>query len=43
MPHETRTHLSRLIREIQAAETIVILTGQMPVAKLTAISVVPRR
>jgi antitoxin (DNA-binding transcriptional repressor) of toxin-antitoxin stability system len=41
--HEAKTHLSRLIREVQAGETIVILSGQKPVAKLTAISDVPRR
>ena len=41
--HEAKTHLSRLIREVQAGETVVILSGQKPVAKLTAIADVPRR
>jgi antitoxin (DNA-binding transcriptional repressor) of toxin-antitoxin stability system len=41
--HEAKTHLSRLIREVQAGETVVILSGQKPVAKLTAIESVPRR
>lgn len=42
--HEAKTHLSRLIREVQAGETVVILSGQRPVAKLTAVADVhPRR
>lgn len=36
--HEAKTHLSRLIREAQSGETVVILSGKTPVAKLTAIS-----
>ncbi|MFW6291023.1 MAG: type II toxin-antitoxin system Phd/YefM family antitoxin [Spirochaetota bacterium] len=36
--HETRTHLSRLIREVQNGETVVILSGKRPVAKLTAVA-----
>ncbi len=36
--HEAKTHLSRLIREVQNGETVVILSGRKPVAKLTAIS-----
>jgi antitoxin (DNA-binding transcriptional repressor) of toxin-antitoxin stability system len=40
--HEAKTHLSRLIREVQAGETILILSGRKPVAKLTAISDLPR-
>lgn len=35
--HEAKTHLSRLIREVQAGETVVILSGKTPVARLTAI------
>ena len=41
--HEAKTHLSRLIREVQAGETVVILSGQRPVARLTAIADVSRR
>lgn len=40
--HEAKTHLSRLIREVQNGETVVILSGKTPVAKLTAVSDVPR-
>ena len=35
--HQAKTHLSRLLKEVQAGETIVILSGRMPVAKLTAV------
>ena len=35
--HQTKTHLSRLLKQVQAGETIVILNGTSPVAKLTAI------
>lgn len=35
--HQTKTHLSRMLKEIQGGETIVILNGTTPVAKLTAI------
>ncbi len=35
--HQTKTHLSRMLKEIQGGETIVILNGSTPVAKLTAI------
>ena len=35
--HQTKTHLSRLLKEIQGGESIVILNGSTPVAKLTAI------
>jgi antitoxin (DNA-binding transcriptional repressor) of toxin-antitoxin stability system len=34
--HQTKTHLSRYLKEVQAGETIVILNGSVPVAKLTA-------
>ena len=33
--HQTKTHLSRMLKEVQAGETIVILNGSTPVAKLT--------
>ena len=35
--HQTKTHLSRMLKEVQAGETIVILDGSTPVAKLTAL------
>lgn len=40
--HEAKTHLSRLIREAQSGETVVILNGKAPVAKLTAYDDRPR-
>ena len=41
--HEAKKRLSRLIRAVQAGETIVILSGQRPVARLTPIVDVSRR
>ena len=42
--HQTKTHLSRMLKEVQAGETIVILNGTTPVARLTAIDhPAPRR
>lgn len=35
--HHAKTHLSRLLKEIQAGETIIILNGSTPVAKMTAV------
>ena len=35
--HQTKTHLSRMLKEVQAGATIVILNGSTPVAKLTAL------
>ena len=35
--HQAKTHLSRLLKEVQGGETIVILNGRVPVAQLTAI------
>jgi prevent-host-death family protein len=32
--HEAKTHLSQLIREVEAGETIVVARGQTPVAQL---------
>ena len=34
--HQAKTYLSQLIREVQAGETVIILNGTMPVARLTA-------
>ena len=35
--HQTKTHLSRMLKEIRGGETIIILNGSTPVAQLTAI------
>lgn len=35
--HKAKTHLSRMLKEVQQGETIIILNGKTPVAKLTAI------
>ena len=35
--HEAKTHLSRMLKEVKQGETIIILNGKTPVAKLTAI------
>ena len=40
--HQAKTHLSQLIREVQNGETVIILNGKTPVAKLTAVEDVPR-
>ena len=34
--HQAKTHLSRMVKEVQNGETIVIVNGSTPVAKLTA-------
>lgn len=36
--HFAKTHLSRLLKEAQQGETIIILHGKIPVGKLTAAS-----
>jgi antitoxin (DNA-binding transcriptional repressor) of toxin-antitoxin stability system len=38
--HQAKTHLSRLIHEVQSGETVVILSGKTPVAQLTAVAAV---
>jgi len=35
--HYAKTHLSRLLKEVQQGETVIILSGQVPVGKLTAV------
>lgn len=35
--HQAKTHLSRFLKEVQGGETIVILNGSVPVAKLTGV------
>ena len=34
--HQAKTHLLRLLKEVQAGETVVILSGSTPVARLSA-------
>ena len=34
--HQAKTHLSRLLKEVQSGETVVILNRDVPVARLTA-------
>ena len=41
--HQTKTHLSRMLKEVQAGESIVILNGTTPVARLTAFEPAVRR
>ncbi|MFP4431753.1 MAG: type II toxin-antitoxin system Phd/YefM family antitoxin [Spirochaetaceae bacterium] len=36
--HQAKTHLSQLIRDVQAGETIIIRQGRNPVARLSALS-----
>ena len=35
--HQAKTHLSRLLKDVQGGETVVILNRDVPVAKLTAV------
>lgn len=35
--HQAKTHLSQLIRGVQAAETVMILSGKARVARLTGL------
>ena len=39
--HQAKTHLSRLLKDVQAGEVVVILSGSVPVAQLTAIETAP--
>jgi prevent-host-death family protein len=41
--HEAKTHLSRLLREVEGGATIVIMRGGKPVARLTSSAGPPRR
>jgi prevent-host-death family protein len=36
--HEAKTHLSKLIREVEAGGEVIVKRGNMPVAKLSAYS-----
>jgi len=40
---EAKTHLSDLLREVEAGEDVVIARGNVPVARLVAISTEPRQ
>jgi antitoxin (DNA-binding transcriptional repressor) of toxin-antitoxin stability system len=35
--HSAKTHLSRLLKDVQEGETVVILHGKVPVGKITGI------
>ena len=39
--HQAKTHLSRLLKEAEAGEDVVVMRGKMPVAKIVPISVAP--
>jgi prevent-host-death family protein len=41
--HEAKTHLARLLKEVEAGETVIIARDNQPVAKLTAVTREPRR
>ena len=41
--HHAKTHLSQLLREVRAGETVVILHGEVPVATLTAVDHIPSK
>lgn len=41
--HEAKTHLSRLLRRVEAGEEIVIHRGRDPIAKLVALPADPAR
>jgi prevent-host-death family protein len=39
--HEAKTHLSRLLREVQAGEEVVIARGDTPLARLVPVVAAP--
>ena len=41
--HYAKTHLSQLLRDVQTGETVIILNGKVPVAKLTAVDTPVKR
>jgi prevent-host-death family protein len=41
--HEAKTHLSRLLKEVQRGEEIIILNGTIPAARLTGVEAPPSR
>jgi len=41
--HEAKTHLSRLLADVEAGKEVVIARGKQPVAKLVPIEPKPKR
>lgn len=41
--HEAKTHLSRLIRQAQAGEDVIIARGDTPVVRLVAVDGAPQQ
>lgn len=41
--HEAKTQLSKLLAEVEAGEEVIILRGNKPVARLSAVKVKARR
>ena len=41
--HEAKTHLSRLLREVEAGETVIIRRGKTEVARLEAVGEAKKR
>jgi len=41
--HEAKTHLSRLLAEVEAGEEVIIARGTRPVARLVALTRATRR
>lgn len=41
--HAAKTHLSKLLKEVQQGESYVILNGKQPVGKLTGVHVVKEK
>jgi prevent-host-death family protein len=39
--HQAKTHLSRLLREVQAGEEVVIARGDTPLARLVPVVAAP--
>ncbi|MDQ4137082.1 MAG: type II toxin-antitoxin system Phd/YefM family antitoxin [Pseudomonadota bacterium] len=41
--HEAKTHLSRLLKEVEKGETVIIARGTTPIARLVPFEPKPRR
>ena len=41
--HQAKAHLSSLLREVESGETVVIMRGDKPVARLVPVEEVPRK
>ena len=41
--HEAKTHLSRLVAEVEAGREVVLARGKTPVAKIVPLNPVPRK